>query len=385
MDCLHVNIYVPNSATSKSRLPVLVWIYGGGFSIGFAGRYLYGPKFLVRHDIILVTVNYRLGPYGFMCLDIPEVPGNQGLKDQQLALRWIKDNIESFGGDTNKITVFGESAGAMSIDFHLIFNRENLFNKAIIQSGTSLTPTFYEPIRNAPTLLAKRLGLETDDNNEALAFLAKVDTDIVIGAVYDINLELYFRPCVEKEFESVERFITENWIQAGIPQVRNMPVLIGFNNDERMANHVNGDSDHFSKLDVLKEQLVKGFDVDNEDFKNMEVIIKHFYFGDDKINEESKRNIIDFESDYLYNHPTFRSIEKYLDNDSGNIYFYVFSYNGTRNFVKRRLNITAGGASHADEIGYLFDISFMTEEPTKEDQTVIDYITTLWANFVKYG
>lgn len=105
----------------------MIHIHGGGFSIGFAGRFAYGPSFLVKHDVILVTLNYRLGPYGFMCLHTPEVPGNQGLKDQLIALRWIRDNIESFGGDANVITVLGGSAGARSIDLHLLSRHEKLF------------------------------------------------------------------------------------------------------------------------------------------------------------------------------------------------------------------------------------------------------------------
>lgn len=126
LDCLHLNVYVPNTASSKNNLPVLVWIYGGRFNRGFSGRYLYGPSNLVRHDIILVTLNYRLGPYGFMCLDNPEVLGNQGLKDQQIAIKWVNDNIDAFGGDANKITLFGESAGAASVGMHL-HQEEGLF------------------------------------------------------------------------------------------------------------------------------------------------------------------------------------------------------------------------------------------------------------------
>ncbi|KOB73567.1 Uncharacterized protein OBRU01_10551 [Operophtera brumata] len=156
LDCLHLNVYVPNTASSQERLPVLVWIYGGGFSIGFSGRHLYGPGYLVRHDIILVTLNYRLGPYGFMCLDNPAVPGNQGLKDQRIALKWVKDNIEAFGGDANKITIFGESAGASSVDLHLYYQEERLFEQVIMQSGSALSPwAVLEPDTSVPLALAE--------------------------------------------------------------------------------------------------------------------------------------------------------------------------------------------------------------------------------------
>ncbi|XP_030027603.2 acetylcholinesterase [Manduca sexta] len=384
LDCLHLNIYVPNSATSKNRLPVLVWIYGGGFSIGFSGRYLYGPRYLIRHDIILVTINYRLGPYGFMCLDMPEVPGNQGLKDQQLALKWIKNNIESFGGDVNEITIFGESAGSASVDFHLHYSNEKLFDKIILQSGSIIGPwVITEPDRAAPLKLAAYLGFATEDTAEALSFLSSVDTNLIIAATSDLSLS--FGACVEQEYENVDRFITENPININVPRAKNTPILIGYNNDEWLANNVNKEPEYFDGLNIFRDNLANYFSFDNEELQEMEQIVRHFYNGDEPLDVNAKRNFINFESDFYFNHPTERTISRYLDSGATNVFYYVFSYVGGRNFVKDRHNITVGGAAHADEIGYLFDISYMTEESTLEDQLIIDRMTTLWTNFVKYG
>ncbi|XP_053600204.1 juvenile hormone esterase-like [Plodia interpunctella] len=380
LDCLHLNIYVPNSASSRNRLPVLIWVYGGGFSIGFSGRYLYGPKYIVRHDVILVTINYRLGPYGFMCLDTADVPGNQGLKDQLLALRWVKHNIEAFGGDSNKITAFGESAGGIAVDFHLLSPHELLFNQVILNSGTTLLPTFYEPIKNAPIILAQYLGLDTDDMDEAISFLANLDTNSVITAAAALNLE--FKTCVEQEFDNVDRFITQNWINAPVPKVRNMPVLIGFNNQELLTTYGLETATFYD--DLIKYKLSIGFDVDNEEFEGMEELVRQFYIGDESITDKVRYEIIDFESDYKFNHPTFRSIKKYIENGAGNIFNYVFSYAGGRNFAKHLNNITFGGAAHADELGYLFDMSFW-KQISDEDQLIVDLMTTMWTNFVKHG
>ncbi|VVC87374.1 unnamed protein product [Leptidea sinapis] len=139
LDCLHVNVYVPDTITDKN-LPVLVWIYGRAFTIGFAGRYVYGPKCLVRHDVILVTLSYRVGPYGFLCPGTERVPGNQGIKDQLLALEWVKVNIQAFGGDVENINVFRQSAGAMSIEIQLLSTQEKLFKRAILHSGFVARP-----------------------------------------------------------------------------------------------------------------------------------------------------------------------------------------------------------------------------------------------------
>ncbi|KPJ14974.1 Bile salt-activated lipase [Papilio machaon] len=378
LDCLHLNVYVPNTATSLNRLPVLVWIYGGGFQIGYASRYVYGPKYLVRNDVIVVTINYRVGPYGFMCLDTPDVPGNQGLKDQLNALRWIKENIDAFGGDANKVTIFGESAGAGSVDFQLLSKQEKLFDKVIMQSGTTLGPwAIVESNPNAPTILADKLGFETEDTIEAINFLASVDPKLVIAVAIESNLS--FMPCVEKEFEGVERFVAEHPINSEIPKAKNIPILTGYNNKEMLVG-ANIGLGHLD-LDVFEEYLSMAFNFEDDE---LVTLVRQFYIGDDNNVDDLKENLIDFESDIMFNHPVHRSVQKYLEN-SGNVYHYIFSYSGDRNFLKWRLNITEDGAGHADEISYLFDVSIMKEPPTEEDQLVIDRITTMWTNFVKYG
>ncbi|XP_068627237.1 esterase FE4-like [Battus philenor] len=380
LDCLHLNIFVPNKATTFNRLPVLVWIYGGRFQYGFGNRYVYGPKYLVRHDVIFITVDYRIGPYGFMCLNTPEVPGNQGLKDQLSALRWIKENIEAFGGDSNKITIVGSSAGAISVDYHLMSTKENLFDKVIMQSGTTQCPfAVTEPDRNAPIKIAHQLGFESDDNGEALHFLSTVDPKLVIGAVS--KLPILFRPCVEKEFEGVEILVEKHPLDNDIPRAKNIPILAGINSEELLVLYGNGMHGNHS-FDIFNANIKLQFDISED--REMETIVKQFYVGDEVESKELKSQLTDFESDFTFNHPIHRSIRKYLENE-GQVYSYVFSYAGGRNMVKWQKNVTEGGAAHSDEKGYLFDVSFLTDTPTEEDQLIIDRITTLWTNFVKYG
>lgn len=99
------------NANANDNLAVMVFIHGGGFAEGSGNDLVCGPDFLVEKGVILVTINYRLGILGFLSLDLPEYSGNMGLKDQQLALKWTHQNIEYFGGDKNRITIFGQSAG----------------------------------------------------------------------------------------------------------------------------------------------------------------------------------------------------------------------------------------------------------------------------------
>lgn len=117
----------------------MVWIYGGAFTSGDSTYDSYSPDFLLDENVVFVSFNYRLGIFGFMSTEDQTVSGNYGLKDQVLALQWIKDNIEYFGGDPNRITIFGESAGGASVSYLLqIPQAQGLFNAAIVQSGNSL-------------------------------------------------------------------------------------------------------------------------------------------------------------------------------------------------------------------------------------------------------
>ena len=133
-DCLTLNVWTPTAAAPEPR-PVLVWIHGGGFVKGSGD--IYDARWLAaRGNIVVVTVNYRLGALGFLAHPQLGEPGNYGLADQQAALRWVRDNIAGFGGDPAKVTIAGESAGAMSVCDHLAApGSAGLFRAAIIQSG----------------------------------------------------------------------------------------------------------------------------------------------------------------------------------------------------------------------------------------------------------
>lgn len=380
LDCLRLNVYVPNSASS-GPLPVMVWIHGGGFRNEYGGRITQGPKFLVRHDVIVITFNYRLGPYGFLCLDTPEVPGNQGIKDQLIALRWIKNNIAAFGGDANKITIFGQSAGALSADFHLFYTSEDLFNNIILQSGTALTPsTFVDSDPSAPLRLAEHLGFTTNSLDDAMAFLETADTNLVIAATAAIGLN--FSPCVEKEFDNIEQLITEHPLNMNVSKAQNVSILIGFNSNELGSSYENFFAPVFENLILFI--LRDHFDFETEYLVEMVELVRRFYIGDEDVIENVKNELISFGSDNFY-HAAYRSIQKYMENGAETIYHYMFAYDGERNFAKHKYNVpNVFGAIHADEISYLFDVVSFNETPTIEDQLMIDRITTLWTNFAKY-
>ncbi|EFX78588.1 hypothetical protein DAPPUDRAFT_53255 [Daphnia pulex] len=146
-DCLVLNVYTPAIVTSTDvvSLPVMVWIHGGGFTVGNGNSGsvsdLYGPGYILNRDVVLVTLNYRLGAFGFLSTEDTEAPGNNGLLDQSLALRWVSDNIRYFGGNPDSVTIFGQSAGGASVEFQMLSpHSKGLFHKAIAQSGSTRCP-----------------------------------------------------------------------------------------------------------------------------------------------------------------------------------------------------------------------------------------------------
>lgn len=140
-DCLRINVWVPHRRPRKPAA-VLVWIYGGGFYSGTSTLEVYDPKILVsEQDIVFVSMNYRVACMGFLYFDRADSPGNAGLFDQLMALEWVRDNIAYFGGNPHNVTLFGESAGAVSVSLHLLSPlSRNLFSQAIMQSGGATAP-----------------------------------------------------------------------------------------------------------------------------------------------------------------------------------------------------------------------------------------------------
>lgn len=138
-DCLYINAWIPNPGDETSKKPIFVWIYGGGFYSGSSTLDVYDGRYLAAsQNVIVISMQYRLGILGFLNLESELAPGNMGLLDQLLGLQWTQDNAEYLRGDKNNVTIAGESAGSVSVSLHLISPKSrNLFNRAILQSGSS--------------------------------------------------------------------------------------------------------------------------------------------------------------------------------------------------------------------------------------------------------
>jgi para-nitrobenzyl esterase len=165
-DCLFLNVYTP--ACDDGRRPVMFWLHGGGFTIGSGSSAGYdGTRFAKRHDVVVVTINYRLGVLGYLELgerEGYERSGNSGLLDQIYALAWVRDNIAAFGGNPDNVTIFGESAGAASVGFLMAApDAAGLFHKAIAQSGAAATRRTRETAQEVTRRMCDALGSSIDD------------------------------------------------------------------------------------------------------------------------------------------------------------------------------------------------------------------------------
>lgn len=192
-DCLFLNIYVPHRDSNPTeKLPVIFHIHGGAFVFG-SGT-LYGPKYLTKHGMILVNMQYRLGVIGFLSSGDTLVPGNMGFKDQSLALKWIHENIDAFGGDPNKITITGWSAGAGSIHAHLFSPlSKGLFSSGISHSGMATSHWMLaENVTQKFDFIANGMLCSNEHEDETLQCLKSKDAGDIIRKAAELFTYLSF-------------------------------------------------------------------------------------------------------------------------------------------------------------------------------------------------
>ncbi|EFX83387.1 hypothetical protein DAPPUDRAFT_240264 [Daphnia pulex] len=184
-DCLSVNVFTPQlPSESTTSLPVMVWIHGGAFSLGHALEYL--PNRYMEHDIVLVAIQYRLGPLGFLSFDTDDVPGNAGMFDQIEALRWVNKYVEHFGGDPSHITIAGQSAGSASVSLLLLAPQaRGLFQRAIGESGSVLAEWALDRDgrgKEASLKIAEIAGCPVEPYQDLLTCVQNVDAKVLTQA-----------------------------------------------------------------------------------------------------------------------------------------------------------------------------------------------------------
>ncbi|KAF9892223.1 hypothetical protein FE257_001999 [Aspergillus nanangensis] len=234
-DCLNLNIIRPSKTSHGQLLPVMLWIFGGGWQQGATADPRYNMSYVVRQGelsgnaVLGVSINYRMAAFGFLDSDEVRAEGvnNLGLRDQRVAMRWVKDNIAAFGGDPDKITIWGESAGAYSVGAHLVANdgeNEGLFRAAILESGNAVGPPWNGTDWHQPMYdrIVNKTGCTTATNT--LQCLRETPYDTLYASANE-NLEWF--GAIDGKFIKEYPQIS---LQAG--RVAKVPILLGTNTDE---------------------------------------------------------------------------------------------------------------------------------------------------------
>ncbi|CAH1126253.1 unnamed protein product [Ceutorhynchus assimilis] len=426
-NCLNLNVFtkeLPKESESLKK-PVMVWIHGGAFVTGSNKSDLYGPDYLMTQDIILVTINYRLGILGFASFKDPslEVPGNNGLKDMRMALKWVQQNIEKFGGDPNNVTIFGESAGAASVHYLVLSpSTKGLFHKAILQSGCALNNWAWG--KNNSTEIAKCLGYKDTEEKKILDRLRKESAKNIIRGQGKLKEDFSagsvrpFGPVVEPPSE--DAFLTEHPLKILQSQSWNkVPIIMGYNSGEGIFFELVRKTVPGIKLPLnLEQEIPYELGLANTD-KGKEIAerLKELYFADS--NEEDIDQVYKLKGDIIFMQSIQRAIGYHSKNTDSPIFAYRMSVVGTLNYLNTILlssSINTVGfclfmcklssmtkwmfqglincfskkhlplVSHADDLTYLF-ATFFTPKIQKgsQEDIYIQRCVKMWTNFAKYG
>jgi len=397
-DCLLLNIYVPHT-DDQGPLPVMVWVHGGALLFG-SNRYAdQGPQHFLDRGVIIVTVNYRLGPLGFLSLGNNLVPGNAGLRDQSLALSWVNNNIRYFGGDKDTVTLFGESSGSLSVAHQILSPKsQGLFQRVILQSGTGLDPgwgaiTPTHAIQYAQ-LFTQSLGCQGEE--DVLTCLQTQDVADVLalsqlGGLYGVWL-----PVPDDNFTS-DSFLPgdpEELMETGEFNT-DIEVIIGTNKDEgilqfldMLANPALWE-DYRTNFDVRGVQalfnIANTSDITNEDVKNAHKLVEFYVGSMENIDDDHMQGMFDLFTDAVFLYGTYKTINYFLEH-SITVYQYLLTYRGQFSLTQSLVGVDPVGVCHADDLLYLWDPVDITDDALAgEDAKVRTTMTTTWANFATYG
>lgn len=367
-DCLYLNIWKPTSRV-RAHLPVIVWIHGGGYRNGSAAMPLYWGDRLAREGVIVVTIAYRLGPLGFLAL--PELTrespqhssGNYGLMDQIAALQWVQRNIAAFGGDPNRVTIAGQSSGAISVSVLMASPRtKGLFQRAIGESGG-----LFEPLQLAPSYLlanAERDG-EKYVSSLHVSSLQELRLLPAAGLLGGDNAGGITHPVIEPyvlPLSPSEAF-------AAATQV-DVPLLVGSNAEEARA-----------LTDITRVKAATfAADVENSFGQLPSAIIAAYPHDTDR---EARQARLDLERDLRFGWDMWAWARLQAATGHEHVYYYLF----TQQPPFPVGSVYEGwGASHFAELWYVFD--HLDQAPwswTRSDRRLAAAMSRYWVNFARSG
>lgn len=371
-DCLYLNVWTP-ARSNSDRIPVLVWIYGGGFSFGSTSEPVYNGENLAKKGVVLVSIAYRVGSLGFLAhRDLSAeskngVSGNYGLLDMIAGLEWIKKNVAAFGGDPQNVTIFGESAGGIAVSMLCASPlAKGLFHKAISQSGGSFGPprqTTY------PGENMKVLSVAEEDGNEylkkagvsSLEDLRKISADSLpsgwgMGSAWPI-IDGHVIPDDQYKLYESRRY-------------NDVPVLIGYNSDEGL-----------SFMGMMRTKGTQEFveSVRTRYGKFADALLKAYPVGDSTLPKTAR----DMVRDAAFGWHTWSWARLQAKTGKSKVYYYYFDQHPDYPETSPK---AGQGSPHGQEVAFVFqNLDPSKPDVSESDKNISEAMSTYWTNFAKSG
>ncbi|XP_040894048.1 cocaine esterase-like [Toxotes jaculatrix] len=382
-DCLYLNIYTPANRAPNAKLPVMVWIHGGGFTLGSASMYD-GSALAAHQDVVVVLIQYRLGVLGFLSTGDEHISGNFGMLDQVQALRWIQQHIHNFGGDPNLVTIFGESAGGVSVSLLLLSPlSDGLFHRAIAESGTAAVDLLVlnDPLP-ATQMVANVSGCSLESTENFTQCMRNLDIDTVVTIVKDEKLRLPIN--VDGHFltKPVDELFRKH-------ELLTVPFMTGVNNDEggwllpgffAPPNWTEG---------MDREQVVNILSMFFQDPKDAAIrdLVTDEYTGTGEDRVKNRNGFTELLGDLFFTIPAIKAANAHRDAGAP-VYLYEYQHPPIFQQTKRPSFVKC---DHGDEIFTVLGLCLTTthvkladacpEEEVQFSKTMMNY----WANFARTG
>jgi para-nitrobenzyl esterase len=371
-DCLYLNVWTPAKPTS-AKLPVMVWIYGGGFVAGAASEPRQDGESLCKKGVVVVSMNYRMGVFGFFAHPEltresgHEASGNYGLMDQAAALQWVKKNVSAFGGDPDNVTIFGESAGSFSVSALMATPlAQGLFHRAIGESGAFFGGTLPLKTRAQAEDSCLRFAASALGATNLEALRAKPAQEVLDAALKPPQTG--FRPILDGYFFPADAL---SIYTAG--KQSHVALLAGWNRDE--GNFRSFFSNEAPTLDHFAARAKIRFGA------NAEAFLKAYAATNDA---GAKRAAQDFAGDQFIGYGTWKWLEMQLRTGESPVYRYEFDQ--TLPLPPSARAGTEATAPHASDIEFVFRALDSKRLPWRqEDRDVSELMASYWSNFARTG
>ncbi|XP_036007079.1 cocaine esterase-like isoform X1 [Fundulus heteroclitus] len=382
-DCLYLNIYTPANRAPDAKLPVMVWIHGGAFFMGSASMYD-GSALAAYQDVVVVLIQYRLGLLGFLSTGDEHVPGNFGLLDQIQALRWVKEHIDNFGGNPDLVTIFGESAGGVSVSLLLLSPlSDGLFHRAIAESGTAAMDVIVsvDPVP-AMQAAANASGCSLESTEKIAKCMLNLDIDTILALVknphlsYPINVDGHFLTKPVPELFQTHQLLT-------------VPFMTGINNHEGGFLIANNFAPPNWTEGMDRESVVNALFVfyPLPEAAAIRDLIANEYIGSGEDRIRNRDGFTELLGDFLFTFPAIKAAIAHRD-AGADVYLYEYHY-APKFLHKKRPSFVK--CDHGDELFSVLGFCFTTthvklvEGCPKEEEEFSRIMMSYWGNFARTG